>query len=653
MISGAFAADFSSFNAAVEGAQVKLRSFEGGSEKVASQLSRMTDSFSGRQIIQQATLMAEVFDRAGHGAGLTTAELERMGSVGAAAIEKLTATGGVVTAKLQAMADATKGVAAPAGSMADKFREFDGVLGALGIHLHSEISGLADLGAASGKSAGEIGLVGIAGLAVGAGIAGWKIGRAAADFFDLDAKVGAATAKLLGFGDVAAQVAGARADVLARASKTAGMAIVDLDLAMAINAESQVKWKTNVEISATAIAGWQGKLDEVRAAGDLPQLTKDLQSQNFTLEDLAERYHVSVAALQYFQHETAAAATADEAATARIQTSNATKLHALAAELAAHKAARELESASLLELTKLEEQYTQTRLKETGTANEIEIGAIRTKYALQKAELEANHKLTSAISAQMAKDMAQDLAGVGIDWTFLREHAVATLNETAANARATYEEMTAHASNFSREGIDVQRQKMRDAQDEARGLGKAWQDSQAAAKAATEKQNVELAKQIEEAKLLRAINRDMGNTTEIDTSTQAGRDKVDPAIARWLHEGYSLAQASAIAYDLAWNIPINSNDPLFRTKGPRVPGFAEGGTVMVGENGPEVVRLPFGSQVFPNGSGAGGDTTVHVNLNVSGVLDPRTIRELTAGVKTELVAGLLAAGWRPPLAVRR
>jgi len=35
--------------------------------------------------------------------------------------------------------------------------------------------------------------------------------------------------------------------------------------------------------------------------------------------------------------------------------------------------------------------------------------------------------------------------------------------------------------------------------------------------------------------------------------------------------------------------------------GPRIPGFAEGGTVMVGEEGPEVVRLPLGSTVFSNG----------------------------------------------------
>ncbi len=105
----------------------------------------------------------------------------------------------------------------------------------------------------------------------------------------------------------------------------------------------------------------------------------------------------------------------------------------------------------------------------------------------------------------------------------------------------------------------------------------------------------------------------MGNSTQIDMSTQAGRDKVDPAIATWLHDGYSLAQASAIAFDLAWGIPINNNDPLFRNKGPRVPGFAggvqdyAGGWATVGERGPETMYVPPHANIYPTGSSGDGD----------------------------------------------
>jgi hypothetical protein len=78
-----------------------------------------------------------------------------------------------------------------------------------------------------------------------------------------------------------------------------------------------------------------------------------------------------------------------------------------------------------------------------------------------------------------------------------------------------------------------------------------------------------------------------------------------------LHDGYSLAQATQIDFLMRWGLPINANDPLFRNKGPRVPGFAggvenfAGGMALVGERGPELVNLPRGSDVIPMGRGGG------------------------------------------------
>lgn len=47
--------------------------------------------------------------------------------------------------------------------------------------------------------------------------------------------------------------------------------------------------------------------------------------------------------------------------------------------------------------------------------------------------------------------------------------------------------------------------------------------------------------------------------------------------------------------------------------------FAPGGLALVGERGPELINLPRGSQVYPNGRGPGGGD-VHVTIN--GALDP-------------------------------
>jgi hypothetical protein len=105
--------------------------------------------------------------------------------------------------------------------------------------------------------------------------------------------------------------------------------------------------------------------------------------------------------------------------------------------------------------------------------------------------------------------------------------------------------------------------------------------------------------------------RERGNSTQFDLSTESGRAAVPEGIRVWLHDGYSLAQAAQIDFLMRWGLPINANDPLFAQKGPRVPGFASGvenfagGLALVGERGPELVNLPGGSDVIPMGRGGG------------------------------------------------
>ena len=63
---------------------------------------------------------------------------------------------------------------------------------------------------------------------------------------------------------------------------------------------------------------------------------------------------------------------------------------------------------------------------------------------------------------------------------------------------------------------------------------------------------------------------------------------------------------------------------------------------LVGEQGPELVRLPYGSRVYPNGAtrgmmnGGGGGTTV-VNLYVQGSI--RSDRDLVKLIRDEFVNG--------------
>lgn len=121
MVTATFRADFTSFVDAVAKAETELKSFETGAAKVERSLGRMTDAFSGRRVIQEATQMARVFSDMGDGAHLTESELKRMGSTANEAIAKLKAMGLDVPPGIQKVADAAKNT----GSA------FDGIKGPL------------------------------------------------------------------------------------------------------------------------------------------------------------------------------------------------------------------------------------------------------------------------------------------------------------------------------------------------------------------------------------------------------------------------------------------------------------------------------------------------------------------------------------------
>lgn len=116
-ISAKFTADFTSFHSAVQKAEVQLRSFEQGAGKVEKSLARMTDSFSGRKVIQDATLMVSAVERIGGVSKLTTSELQKLGGVAGEAVEKMKRLGIDVPPGLKKIADATRDAKAPTDSL--------------------------------------------------------------------------------------------------------------------------------------------------------------------------------------------------------------------------------------------------------------------------------------------------------------------------------------------------------------------------------------------------------------------------------------------------------------------------------------------------------------------------------------------------------
>jgi hypothetical protein len=105
-----FKADFAPFYDAVVKAEKYLTDMAAGADKAGDRLNRMVDSFSGRKVIQDATLMVEAIDRIGGTSKLTEAELARVGITANEAANKMRAMGVDVPPGLQRIADETKHV---------------------------------------------------------------------------------------------------------------------------------------------------------------------------------------------------------------------------------------------------------------------------------------------------------------------------------------------------------------------------------------------------------------------------------------------------------------------------------------------------------------------------------------------------------------
>ena len=201
-----------------------------------------------------------------------------------------------------------------------------GVLNSMGIHIGPAVRGLGGTGIASREDDRATRGPRHRGPGRRRGDGGLEDRALRERLFDLDDVIGKATAKLLGWGDVAGQVALNNADQLARATQRVGYEVTNLTDALAINLVPIGEWRSNAKLSADATTGWHQEIAKVRAAGNLDSLTGDLASQNFTLKDLAARYHLSVEAIQVFVREQGHAATAVEAANARMQARTPAKL---------------------------------------------------------------------------------------------------------------------------------------------------------------------------------------------------------------------------------------------------------------------------------------------------------------------------------------
>lgn len=107
-LSATFKADFADFYAAVDKAESKLIDFGAGADKIGSRLNRMSEQFSGKQVIQEASLMVKAVEEIGGVSKLTDKELARLGATAQEAAAKMKLMGMDVPKNIQEIADKTK-----------------------------------------------------------------------------------------------------------------------------------------------------------------------------------------------------------------------------------------------------------------------------------------------------------------------------------------------------------------------------------------------------------------------------------------------------------------------------------------------------------------------------------------------------------------
>jgi hypothetical protein len=267
-VTGKFDADFSDFKSEVDESTAKLKAMEVEADSVGAAVDKALAPKGGASSALDA---------------LTGA----LGNVGTAAASTSTTLGGLVYAQ---DAVATSGVAVVSTA-------------------EMEAAGFLTLQSTTAATITELMSAAGAVEVLGSAFIGWKIGRAVSDFFDLDKVIGNATASLLGLGNVAAETAAAKVDTLAKASKEAGYQITNMSEAVAVLTDKNLE-RMKAAMQATAAAAsdkafydWEKAIEQLTQAGLIPSLTKDLDSQAFSLKTLAERYGTSTEALAEYQRE--------------------------------------------------------------------------------------------------------------------------------------------------------------------------------------------------------------------------------------------------------------------------------------------------------------------------------------------------------------
>lgn len=176
--------------------------------------------------------------------------------------------------------------------------------------LEGGVSGLLD----------KMGPLGKASVVAGVAIGAWELGRAIAQVFDLDTKIANLTARLLGWGDVAAQTAGAKQDVINRAialgaertityaaaveflTQKHREALAPVAAVQAAEKKLTDEREKHASLGLAIAAAEQKVRDELKNSGfSVGELTKVMRQNEDAFKAWAEKHNLSAETLKFLE----------------------------------------------------------------------------------------------------------------------------------------------------------------------------------------------------------------------------------------------------------------------------------------------------------------------------------------------------------------
>jgi hypothetical protein len=545
-----------------------------------------------------------------------------------AKLETLGASAGRAELKLVKMTGATSAGVAPANNIRLAYSQFDGALQSVGVHIGPQIKAIEDLQMATGKSAAGMSGMAKAGAAIGVGVAAWGITRAAMEFFELDKAVAQTWTSMLGWGNVAVEQAGAKADVLARASATAGREITRMAEAIAINEAEHKRWKGLMEAPAK-LAAFEKSLAAVDAeAANLSTTQMDLIKRSLELgistADIAAGMSLSKDAVEVY------AGSLDKLAQFAKQAADSAERLA------------KLDAKSVQETADLWRDFGVEKIRQSGTVTDAQIAEINRWRDHEIGQLNSSTADYQKHKAAIVAVSKQQADAQMVDWDFLQTHSIEGLQNVADKAKATYDEMRFGARTFTREELEAQLQKVHETARAATGMGQAFDDAmtppeggwalmptldQIQAKSdALRKSFVAMGHVIS--------NLDGSKGSDLGKSYARGLSEFDPSLVEMYRKmGFEDWQILNLLLGLAqvWDYQSTIDAKKSGSAGGAGGPLSAGGGGGSGSGG----RLSAG--------GGAGVITVTVNQTVSGVFDPASKHAIAAAVKDEVLKGLKQA----------